>query len=568
MGRTFRAACLVGLGSQFGEVSAGGHSAWMDVATALDEAVAENPKLYEYGGVSFMVGNDKGPLVAREYGPLNSPAGDLCTGYTIMSGTKLTTAAAIGRAVAKGHLKFDEPISTYLSWSDPLPKPADRAATPWADVGKFTLAQFLNQVTSVSSENDCVDSGTADLETCAKTCSGAAIAANEGQMTYNECTFKVAQAAALAGVKKNGHEVADWFAFFKEYLADEIGLEYVAPVLPKGLSLPQTKGFWCKFPEGAPANAYSYCRGHPDNPAGGDGLMISPYGYSLFLQKFVSKAIDFSQDEVNRVDPNIGYYALGHWYHDSSVVSSFAMRDYRLDGELAHDSYGYYGFYPAYWPSKNLWMTIGVKRSDCHQKRYNWDVEQDTTSWISLQANVMTKIGPKLELALKGASVAMTKDEVCAVKSTSSVSWSASVHCRDCPDGAMKTPAELVQAGVLGVSWALDQVEGNQYTCSELADGNACSLNQPASDGWPQSAVDITRVSCPRSCGVCPVQYDSVKYTTKSTTISVTPTTASTASTTSKSNISTSTAPVVASGAVEKTLTLLASAVGLLAFFV
>ncbi len=151
---------------------------------------------------SFAVENRNGRRFAYDRG-----RSTLQTRYESASASKLVTAVVIMRAVEQGHLSLaDRPQDHIDAW------PID-AADPMYNM---TLAQLLSMTSGFTSDPPCVDSPTADFETCVLDIATSNARGNTPgqQFVYVSAHHQV---AGLMAVK--GRALSNWSELFAEFKA-------------------------------------------------------------------------------------------------------------------------------------------------------------------------------------------------------------------------------------------------------------------------------------------------------------------------------------------------------------
>jgi CubicO group peptidase (beta-lactamase class C family) len=322
----------------------------------------------------LLAGDAAGIRVAVSGGS-RGPGASMCEPYLIWSATKITTAAAIGAAVAEGYLGWDDRVHQHIDWwtSDEADGRSHVTLKHLLSLSSGFGARY-NDNCGISNDR------TYDTERCVKeiynsTSAGFGCFSEAGRFitstkcysdyesgsrfAYAESPFPIAQLVAMKATNE-----PTWRDFFRRFFADPLNLteasvvnireekqmrnEFVhATLLPSG---PMVYGFW-----------------NPSHPDGGAHLIISPLAYARFLTEFSSGR--FVCDKESILNGYIrGYPEKGREWGGIYDDSSYGLGNWVFPDSTGYESPGMQGVQPFIFGEANEslhesggWIYLGQK---------------------------------------------------------------------------------------------------------------------------------------------------------------------------------------------------------------
>jgi len=322
----------------------------------------------------LLAGDAAGIRVAVSGGS-RGPGASMCEPYLIWSATKITTAAAIGAAVAEGYLGWDDRVHQHIDWwtSDEADGRSHVTLKHLLSLSSGFGARY-NDNCGISNDR------TYDTERCVKeiynsTSAGFGCFSEVGwfvsstkcysdyesgsRFAYAESPFPIAQLVAMKATNE-----PTWRDFFRRFFADPLNLteasvvnireekqmrnEFVhATLLPSG---PMVYGFW-----------------NPNHPDGGAHLIISPLAYARFLTEFSSGR--FVCDKESILNGYIrGYPENGREWGGIYDDSSYGLGNWVFPDSTGYESPGMQGVQPFIFGEANeslhesgSWIYLGQK---------------------------------------------------------------------------------------------------------------------------------------------------------------------------------------------------------------
>lgn len=257
---------------------------------------------------------------------------------SVASVGKWAAAAALGRAVKLGTIKWDDTVNKYIDWW--TKDPSDGRS-------KVTFRHLMSQTSGLIEDTTFAHAlGLQDviahadigwrntkivLETsCRKIFDNTPATINPGEaFRYGETHFLVAE---LAAIKAAGSSRGRWRAFFYQHWGKHLKLKK-AKILKNGDWNRQKRYFGGKRGcRGCGDSDLSYgfweaerIKGYVANPDAGAQLIVSPCAYARFMIEMASRGeAEYGSDtelDVVQVNTGAGYaamgnYALGHWVRE------------------------------------------------------------------------------------------------------------------------------------------------------------------------------------------------------------------------------------------------------------